>query len=103
MTHDSPSLFEVLCPVHPGNPRRNIEGKSPHLWRDIPEIGTAPGVDHPLAQQHWTFGAVVTLEKKKQHDSASILEAQQWTNQRDTGLKKLSGRYAGSIKSSTPR
>ena len=30
MTHDSPSLFEV-CPVHPGNPRRNIEGESPHF------------------------------------------------------------------------
>jgi hypothetical protein len=20
-----------LCPVHPGNPRRNIEGESPHF------------------------------------------------------------------------
>src|SRR5262249_23579111 len=22
-----------LCPAHPGNPRRNIEGESPHLWK----------------------------------------------------------------------
>jgi integrase len=28
-----------LCPAYPGNPRRYIEGESPHSWRDIQSIG----------------------------------------------------------------
>jgi len=32
MIDDSPSLFEAH-PAYPGNPRRNIEGESPHLLR----------------------------------------------------------------------
>src|SRR5262249_24726116 len=32
MSHGSSPLFEAL-PAHPGNPRRNIEGESPHLWK----------------------------------------------------------------------
>ena len=33
MPHDSPSMYEMLCPAHPGNPRRYIEGESPRLWK----------------------------------------------------------------------
>jgi hypothetical protein len=42
MTHDSPSLLR-LCPVHPGNPRRNIEGESPHLWRGTYSLAALAG------------------------------------------------------------